>query len=254
MKNGLGEPQSVLLFGGTSEIGLATVRGLVSPGVGTVFLLCRDIAAGEQEAARLRDECNLKNVVVERFDGDDVEGIPALVDRLVSRVGDIDVAIVAHAVLGDGVDPLDDPLRTREIGNVNFTGTMVLLASVAGQMRRQRSGKIILFSSVAGERVRKANAPYGASKAGIDSFAQSLDHVLSEHGASVLVVRPGFVHTKMTATMDPAPFATTPSKVAKATVRAVKRNKRVIWVPGLLRWVFVVFRHLPTALWRRLPL
>ena len=75
-----------------------------------------------------------------------------------------------------------------------------------------------MLSSVAGERVRKANFVYGSSKAGLDGFAQGLGDALAGSGASVLVVRPGFVHSQMTEGMKAAPFATTPAAVAEATV------------------------------------
>ena len=71
-------------------------------------------------------------------------------------------------------------------------------------------------------------------------------------GASVLVVRPGFVHSKMTAGLPAAPLSTTPEVVADATVKALRSGRRTVWAPGALRWVFVVFRHLPGFLWRRL--
>jgi decaprenylphospho-beta-D-erythro-pentofuranosid-2-ulose 2-reductase len=111
-----------------------------------------------------------------------------------------------------------------------------------------------VLSSVAGERVRKANFVYGASKAGLDGFAQGLGDALAGSGASVLVVRPGFVHTRMTRGMKAAPLATTPSAVAEATAQALRKGRRTIWVPATLRPVLSVLRHLPGPVWRRLPL
>ena len=111
-----------------------------------------------------------------------------------------------------------------------------------------------MLSSVAGERVRKANFVYGSSKAGLDGFAQGLGDALAGTGASVLVVRPGFVHSRMTHGMKSAPLATTPTAVAEATVRGLQHGRRTVWVPGTLRPLFAGFRHLPGAVWRRLPL
>ena len=100
--------------------------------------------------------------------------------------------------------------------------------------------------------MRKANFVYGSSKAGLDGFAQGLGDSLVGTGASVLIVRPGFVHSAMTNGMKPAPFATTPDVVAEATVKALRAGTRIVWVPGMLRVVFSLFRHLPTPIWRRL--
>ena len=111
-----------------------------------------------------------------------------------------------------------------------------------------------MLSSVAGERVRKANFVYGSSKAGLDGFAQGLGDALVGSGASVLVVRPGFVFTRMTEGMKAAPLATTADAVAAATVKALHSGRRTVWVPGTLRPVFSAFRHLPGPVWRRLPM
>ena len=121
-------------------------------------------------------------------------------------------------------------------------------------MRAQGYGKIVLLSSVAGERVRKGNPVYGATKAGIDGFALALDHELVGSGVSILVVRPGFVSTKMTKGMDKAPFSTDAETVAAAVEKAVGTSKTIIWVPGLLQYMFIILKNLPTAVWRRLPL
>ena len=110
------------------------------------------------------------------------------------------------------------------------------------------------MSSVAGERVRKGNFVYGATKAGIDGFAQGLSDSLEGTGVKVLIVRPGFVHSAMTRGLKPAPFSTTPEKVAQATVKALRGGRRIVWTPGVLRFLFMALRHTPGAVWRRLPL
>jgi decaprenylphospho-beta-D-erythro-pentofuranosid-2-ulose 2-reductase len=111
-----------------------------------------------------------------------------------------------------------------------------------------------MLSSVAGERVRKANPVYGGSKAGIDGFAQGFGDELASDGVHMLIVRPGFVHSAMTAGMKAAPFATTPEKVAEVTAAALRARRRIVWAPGVLRVVFSVLRHVPGPVWRRLPL
>jgi decaprenylphospho-beta-D-erythro-pentofuranosid-2-ulose 2-reductase len=110
-----------------------------------------------------------------------------------------------------------------------------------------------VLSSVAGERVRRANFVYGSSKAGLDGFAQGLGDSLAGSGVSVLIVRPGFVTGRMTAGMAPAPLATTPAAVAEATAAAIAAGRAVVWVPATLRPLFAVFRHLPRPIWRRVP-
>src|SRR5262249_55419270 len=121
------------------------------------------------------------------------------------------------------------------------------------RMRAQGHGTIVLLSSVAGERVRKANFVYGSSKAGVDGFFQGLGDSLAGSGIHAGIVRPGFVRTKMTEGMPDGPMATTADVVACAVVEAVARDREIVWVPGPLRAVMAVVRHLPRVVFRRLP-
>ena len=120
-------------------------------------------------------------------------------------------------------------------------------------LRAQGSGRMVVFSSVAGVRVRRANYVYGSAKAGLDGFASGLADALHGSGVSLLLVRPGFVIGRMTEGMSPAPFSSTPPQVADAVVRALGRGRGEVWVPALLRPVFFGMRLLPRAIWRRLP-
>ena len=95
---------------------------------------------------------------------------------------------------------------------------------------------------------------YGAAKAGLDALAQGLADAVDWLSARVLVIRPGFVSTRLTAGFKPAPLSTSPQVVADATVAALGGRTRTVWVPGALRYVFAVLRHLPRPEYRRLPL
>jgi decaprenylphospho-beta-D-erythro-pentofuranosid-2-ulose 2-reductase len=112
---------------------------------------------------------------------------------------------------------------------------------------------MVVLSSVAGYRVRRANFVYGSAKAGLDAFALGLGEALRGTGVSAHLVRPGFVHTKMTEGRPPAPFAVGPDRVATDIVRGLERGQAVIWSPPLLGWVFPALRLLPQSAWRRLP-
>jgi decaprenylphospho-beta-D-erythro-pentofuranosid-2-ulose 2-reductase len=122
------------------------------------------------------------------------------------------------------------------------------------RLRAQRHGTLIVLSSVAGELPRASNPIYGAAKAGLDALAQGIGDAAAGVGVRVLVVRPGFVNTRMTSGLKPAPFATTAEAVAEATVVALHGRARTVWVPARLRWIFALLRHMPRELLRRLPL
>ncbi len=252
MENALGQPQTIVLLGGTSEIGLAITRQLIGPTTRTIVLACRDIDRGERAAAGLRHHSLAVDVV--HFDATATETHAEIARSLSQAYGDIDVAIIAFGLLGDGAVTAIDPVAAAEIAEVNFTGVVSSTIAIANRMRHQGHGSIVMLSSVAGERVRRANPVYGGTKAGIDGFAQGLGDSLIDDGVHMLIVRPGFVHTKMTTGKKAAPFSTTPEKVADVTVRALRARRRVVWAPPLLRYVFSVLRHLPSPVWRRLPL
>lgn len=254
MNDGLGTPQHIVLLGGTSDIGLAIVRRLLSPAARTVVLACRNAAAGEAQAVELRRVAPGITVEVVAFDG----GAPAthepLLADLAVRHGDIDTVIVAFGQLGDNAALSVDPVAAAELVHVNMGGAVASSIAAANVLRRQGHGAIVVLSSVAGERVRKGNLVYGATKAGLDGFAQGLGDHLVGSGVSVLIVRPGFVHSSMTEGLPAAPFAATPEQVADVTVRGLRAGRRIVWAPGILRYVFSALRHVPSAVWRRLPL
>lgn len=254
MKNGVGVAQNIVLFGGTSEIGHAILKRIVKPGVARVVLVSRNIDQAEVSASSLADRFPEVDFHHIRFDAADTSAMVDVVKSVTDEIGDIDIAVVAQGILNEGADYYSDPSALVEMANVNFTATMTLLYSLASQVKSQGYGKIVLLSSVAGERVRKSNPAYGATKAGIDGFALALDHELLGTGASILVVRPGFVTTKMTQGMKKAPFSTDADSVAAIVEKGIAGDKKVVWAPGILRWLFLILKNVPLPVWRRLPL
>ena len=250
MQNALNEPQTIVLLGGTSEIGRAIVAELLSASATTLVLACRH----PDEAEPDRFARDGLEVVVEHFDATDTESHDAFVRGLAAAHGDLDVAIVAFGVLGSQVDFDEDPAAAARAVQVNYTGAVSASLALAGQMRRQGHGHIVVLSSVAGERARAGNFVYGSSKAGLDAFAQGLGDSLAGSGVHVTVVRPGFVHSRMTRGLKSAPFATTPRVVGELAVAGMRKGKHTVWTPGILRYVFIVLRHVPRPIFRRLPL
>lgn len=243
-------PRRLLLIGGTSEIGLSIVRRLAADGPLQPFLIGRRRPALEEALASLPggNEGQLLEV-----DADDVEAHEAALAEAFSRTGGFDLVVLAVGLLG-GQEGLDaEPRTAREVMRVNFLGTGSLLLAALRSLRGQGHGTLIVLSTAAVERPRASNPVYGAAKAGLDALAQGLADSLAGSRVRVLVVRPGFVKTKMTAGLKPAPFATTPDAVAEATARALTGAAHTIWVPGIIRYVFMVLRHLPRAVYRRLP-
>jgi decaprenylphospho-beta-D-erythro-pentofuranosid-2-ulose 2-reductase len=252
MDNAFGQPQNIVVLGGTSEIGLAIARRLLSPVTRHVVLACRDLDKGEQAAVSVRGDGF--DVPVVHFDAADTSSHQRIIGDIVEQIGDLDVVVLAFGQLGDAEAVANDPTAAAALVHVNFTGAVSAGLAVANQLRSQGHGTLVVLSSVAGERVRKGNFVYGSTKAGLDGFAQGLGDSLEGTGARVLVVRPGFVHSQMTKGMQAAPFATTPDVVAEVTVAGLRSGRRTVWAPGILRFVFSALRHVPGPIWRRLPL
>ncbi|TPW13415.1 MAG: decaprenylphosphoryl-beta-D-ribose oxidase [Acidimicrobiaceae bacterium] len=220
MDNAFGQPQTIVVLGGTSDIGLAIARALITPVLRTVVLACRDAARGEAAAAALRD--GTFEVEVVPFDIADTGTHVELVADLAARHGDLDVVVLAAGQLGDGAVVGADAEAAARLAHVNFTGAISASIATANRLRLQGHGTLVVLSSVAGERVRKANFVYGATKAGLDGFAQGLGDSLVGSGAR--------------------------------TVKGLRSGRRTVWAPGILRFVFSALRHVPGPVWRRLPL
>jgi decaprenylphospho-beta-D-erythro-pentofuranosid-2-ulose 2-reductase len=249
MKDALGAVQSALVLGGTSEIALATVRRLARDRCRSVVLAVRDVDAAASVAEGLRSDGIDVHLV--EFDARDPSGHTAVVDAAVELVGDLDLVLLAFGVLGNQAEFDADPQAAADAVSVNLAGAVSSGLAVANRLRAQGHGTLVVLSSVAGERVRSENFVYGATKAGLDGFSQGLGDALQGTGARVMVVRPGFVHTKMTAGRDPAPFATTPDAVADEIAKGLAKGAEVVWAPPILRYVFSTMRHLPRPVWRR---
>jgi decaprenylphospho-beta-D-erythro-pentofuranosid-2-ulose 2-reductase len=256
MQDALGSVQSVLVLGAGSDIAQATLRELVTRRVQTVILAARDPESLTSIVGELRSRGASDPIRVETlaFDARDTEGHDAFVDDVFTRFGDIDVALLSWGVLGDQEQAEVEGRAAVDIAEVNYVGAVSVAVPLARKLREQGHGTIVALSSVAGERARRSNFVYGSSKAGLDAFFQGLGDSLVGSGVKVMVVRPGFVHSKMTTGMDAAPLSTTPEAVGAAIVRGLERGTETVWVPSTLRYVMSVLRHVPRPVFRRLPI
>jgi decaprenylphospho-beta-D-erythro-pentofuranosid-2-ulose 2-reductase len=225
------------------------MRRLVETGCRTVVLAGRDPAALE---ANVRELTNAGATTVETlgFDAQDVGSHASVIEKAFTG-RDIDLVFIAFGVLGHGAGIDTDPEAAAAAVTTNYVGAVSAGLVAAKCLRAQGHGAIVVLSSVAGERARRSNFVYGSSKAGLDAFAQGLGDALVGSGVRVMVVRPGFVDSKMTEGLEAAPFSTTPHVVADAIVDGLASGKEIVWVPSMLRGLAFAFRHMPRALWRK---
>ena len=240
----------VVIFGGRSEIGVELATRL-APG-STVVLAARGADRLVEQIAAVRAAGAVAVHSIE-FDADDLHSHGRLVEKLIGEYGSIGTAVLAFGILGDQARAEADPAHAVAIVHTDYVAQISLLTLLANAMRDTGRGALVVFSSVAGVRVRRANYVYGSAKAGLDGFASGLSDALHGSGVRLLIVRPGFVIGRMTEGMDPAPLSSTPAQVAEATARALSAGRRTVWVPWALRPLFFFLRLLPQGLWRRMP-
>jgi decaprenylphospho-beta-D-erythro-pentofuranosid-2-ulose 2-reductase len=251
MIDAVGNPQSILLLGGTSEIGLAVVEAFASDRPLRVVLAGRP--SERLTAARTRLEGRGCAVETVDFDATALDTHDDVVRKCFAS-GDVDVAVVAFGLLGDPEAAWTDVPAAVELATVNYTAAVSVGVALGERLKAQGHGALVAFSSVAGERARRSNFVYGSTKAGLDAFYSGLTEALRPAGVHVTVVRPGFVHTKMTEGLKPAPLSTTPEAVAAVVVDAVRTRKELVWAPAPLRFVMSALRHVPRTIFRRLPI
>ncbi len=241
---------SIVLLGGRSEIGLEVAKRL-APGR-TVILAARRSDELDDQIAVVR-AAGATDVHTVEFDADDVDAHAQVLDEIAASYRRLGVVILAFGVLGDQNRAEHDAAHAVSVVHTDYVAQLSVLTHLAVHLRAQGDGQIVVFSSVAGARVRRANYVYGSAKAGLDGFATGLADALHGSGVHLLLVRPGFVIGRMTEGMKPAPFSSTPDQVADAVVRGLARRSGPIWVPRQLRALFFALRYVPRPVWRRMP-
>jgi short-subunit dehydrogenase len=241
-----------IVLGGTTGIGRAIARQLAERG-DAVFLM----GIGDEELARSAADlsarhprqapCGHATLDLERTDG-----FAAALDAADAALDGFDTVVVTAAMFATQ-DALEaDVELTRRLVTVNFAHTVVFCEHVRARLLARGGGRLVVFSSVAGDRGRKPVAIYGSTKAGLATYLEALDHKYHGAGLSVLCVKPGFVKTGMTAGLKPPPFAGEPDGVARDVIRAMDRRAPMIYTPRMWALVMMVIRWLPRFVMRRI--
>lgn len=253
MIDATGNPQSILLLGGTSEIGLAIVAEYLSRASARVILAVQPGDPLTQASAEAVMDAGAEEVLVVEFDATAFDTHADVIDAAWAG-GDVDVAIVAFGLLGDAEVLWQDQAKAVQIAQVNYTGAVSVGVLLGQRMSAQGFGQMIVMSSAAGEKVRRSNFVYGSTKAGLDGFYRNLGEALASSGVKVLVIRPGQVRTRMSAGVKEAPLTVNKEQVAKQAVAAAREGKDLIWAPPAFRFVMLVLKHIPAPIFRRLPI
>ncbi|MCA1478461.1 SDR family oxidoreductase [Bradyrhizobium sp. NBAIM08] len=240
--------KSVLVLGGSSDIGRATARAFAKAGY-DVGLAGRDVGALEPDAADLRARYDVE-VGVHTFDVLDtasfegfVGGLPALPDVVISIVG----------LLGVQQQAESDLAQATAVMRSNYEGPALILGLFAEKFLGRGSGTLVGVSSVAGDRGRASNYVYGSAKAGFSAFLSGLRARASRGGVHVVTVKPGFVRTRMTEGMKLiGPLTVEAPVVGAAILRAVESKTNIVYVSGRWRLVMLIIKTLPEAVFKKL--
>lgn len=241
-----------LILGARSAIAQALARALARDGVDLV-LAARDSALLEPLAADLRLRHPIAVDLVD-FDVLDHEGHAGLAETVREQAGPWQLVVCVVGYLGDQQLARHDPAEAGQVLMTNFTSVALCLGSLASDLERRQEGGIICLTSVAGDRGRQSNYPYGAAKAGLGVFLAGLRNRLSAAGVHVLTVKPGFVDTPMTQGLEGLFLVASPERVATDILRAWHRGLNEIYTPWFWRWILLIIRLIPESIFKRLSL
>jgi short-subunit dehydrogenase len=242
-------PQRVFVFGATSAIAMATQRLLCLRGSTHFFLVARQAERLEVVAADLRAR-GATTVVTTAADLDDTASHPGLIAQGVEALGGMDLAILAHGVLGDQHEAETSYQTAEAVLRTNTLSPISLLTGLGNYCERQHGGTLAVISSVAGDRGRQSNYVYGTSKAALTAFCSGLRNRLDRHGVNVITIKPGFVITPMTAGMKLGPLAATPEKIAEGMVSAIQGRRDVVYLPWFWRILMAIIRAIPERVFK----
>ncbi len=241
----------VVLLGGTKGIGRAMARILSQRG-DRVLLLGRDVDDLERSAADLAVRSGAAAILSARCDLADPSTFAGAIAHAEEVLGGIDRVVVTAADFATQEELEATPDRALALCAINFSHTVAFCEHARAALARAGGGVLCVFSSVAGERGRTPVVIYGASKAGVTAYLEGLDHRFRRDGLRTVCVKPGFVHTSMTAGLKPPPFAGEAEQVAAMAIKGMDRGTPVVFAPSIWRWVMLVIRNIPRFVMRRI--
>lgn len=240
----------IIVFGAASDIAKACMQAWAAEGAG-FFLFARDATQLEIVAADLKVR-GAAQVTCKTADFDDIKQHAALVEEAAAG-GAADTALVCYGSLPDQSQAEKDADYSANQFFSNANGPISLAGHLAKTLEKQGGGTLIVVSSVAGDRGRRSNYCYGAAKAAVSTYCAGLR--LAHPAVKVVLVKPGFVDTKMTKGL-PLPKALTaaPTRVAQDIIKGGRKGRAVVYTPWFWRYVMLAIRHIPDFIFRRLPL
>jgi short-subunit dehydrogenase len=244
--------KKILVLGATSGIAEATCRIWASQGA-QLFLVARNPEKLAAVAADLKTR-GAAYVGTAVADLDDTSKHADLLTHAINSLTGMDIAYLAHGILGDQPLAERDFTHAAQILHTNFVAPVSLLTWLANYCVQRRAGVLAVLSSVAGDRGRKSNYLYGSSKAGLSAFLAGLRNRIDREGVTVLTIKPGPVKTAMTASMKGSEKFADVNAVASTIVKAIDAKADNLYVPFLWQPIMFVVRNIPDRIFKKLNL
>ena len=245
-------PRTVLALGATSAIAQATLRLFAERGAAFV-LVARNAENLNAVAADLRTR-GAVSVTTHVMDLDDTAAHPAMLEAAAQALGVIELALLAHGILGDQSEAQASYPAAEAILGTNFMAPVSMITWLANYFEETRQGTLAVISSVAGDRGRKSNYVYGASKGALNIFLEGLRNRIDRDGVQVLTIKPGFVATPMTAHVPHNALFASPDQVAGGILKAIKRRRDVAYVPWFWSSIMFLVRAIPNRRFKKMNL
>ena len=245
-------PRKILVLGATSGIAEATCRIWAAQGA-SLFLIARNAEKLAAVAADLKTR-GASYVDTAVADLDDTDQHPALLAHAVNSLTGMDIAYLAHGVLGDQIEAERDFNTSAQILHTNLMAPVSLLTWLANFCVQRHAGTLAVLSSVAGDRGRKSNYVYGSSKAGLSAFLGGLRNRIDREGVTVLTIKPGPTKTAVTAGMPKSEKFADVDSVAESIVSAINKRRDILYVPFQWQPIMFIIRNIPERIFKKLNL
>jgi decaprenylphospho-beta-D-erythro-pentofuranosid-2-ulose 2-reductase len=243
----------IVVIGATSVIAEHCCRLWVQRGSVDLVLVARDAAKAERIAADLRVRSRDATVSIMTADFVDPKDIARVTDAA-TAAGPVDIVLIAHGVLPKQ-ELCEDIAFCHDTLVVNAVSPALFAEAFAGAFAKVNRGTIAIIGSVAGDRGRKVNYTYGASKGLLARYAEGLDRRFAGTGVSVVLLKPGPTDTPMAADHKAkGRRLASAEEVARTIVRGIDAKKAVVYAPPLWQLIMLIVRHIPRVVFNRLSI